>query len=78
MRRARIVVIVTATAIAIGVLGYFRFSDPRPSPVSQSSGASPMDTDPAMTSESVPQLKEDGIVPLPTDAVGRSLSEETR
>ncbi len=77
MLRARIV-IVAAIAIAIGLLVYFRFSDPRSSAVSQSSGAAPMDTDPAMTSESVPQLKEDGIAPLPTDAVGRSFPEESQ
>ncbi len=75
MLRARIVVII-ATAIAIGLLAYFRFSDSRHSAVSQPSGTAPTDTDPAMTSESVPQLEEDGIMPLPTDAVGRSPPEE--
>ncbi len=78
MNRTRIITI-AAIVITIAGLAYFRLS-PRSNDTQSlpPAGASPVDTDPAMTTEPAPQLKEDGIVPLPIEAVGRSSPEDIR
>jgi len=45
---------------------------------SDNAGIGPATSDPAMTTESVPQINEEGVVPLPTPAVGRSPPEEKK
>jgi hypothetical protein len=38
-------------------------------------GVAPAVSDPAMTTESVPESRQEGVVPLPSDAIGRSPPE---
>jgi hypothetical protein len=83
MNRTKIILILTVAVIAAGATAFAFLRSPghaieptSPTPTTQ--GISATESDPATTSEPVPQLREDGIVPLPTDAVGVWKPDETK
>jgi hypothetical protein len=75
--------ILAAAVVAVSTIAFVLVRSPKQpseptSPLSTAQGIAPNQSDPATTSERVPQSREDGIVPLPTDAVGVSKPKETK
>jgi hypothetical protein len=79
-RRKLVIAVAAVTLAALVVVVILRSrgaADEAQVPAGRESGVAPAISDPAITTEAAPQIR-DGIAPLPTDAVGRSPPEKQK